>query len=502
MTERPKKTDAIIIGAGISGLLSALALSKEGKKVKIFEKTDIIGGNARSYNIKGYTIDTGPHAITSLHKGPLTRLMNRYGGTLPKMVSHGEYYFRTRYGLYPVPASIKKGIGFKAISAKDKLILSRLILSEIINSTASKNGTNKSVYDIIKRHRLTKNTLKLIDTLCYFMSGASMKKTPSSRMLSGLCVEGINGLSIKDGSTAIKQLFISHSSSKGQKYPLGGIGEITKSVIDAFQKDMVEIITDSPAAKIIIEDGKAKGIESNGKIYKSDIVIHTGFVKDLDKMTTQKLPQEFKDNLKRIKQAKSYTLWLGLKRPLKEIDYNGSEIWFEKGESFWAMPTSNLDPHLAPKGKQLIAFTFIIKKDLSTTKKAAWKTIKEVFPGIESKIEMKHEQVTIPEKAAITTTSFFSGPKSPFRNLYLAGTDTDRRSMGITRASHSIEELIEALKKDSYLKKDIPKKSNQIRLKQMKKHLKRHLKKQLKTYKTLVPSTPSFIEKALKPQDL
>ena len=105
MTERPKKTDAIIIGAGISGLLSALALSKEGKKVKIFEKTDIIGGNARSYNIKGYTIDTGPHAITSLHKGPLTRLMNRYGGTLPKMVSHGEYYFRTR----PIFASTLRG---------------------------------------------------------------------------------------------------------------------------------------------------------------------------------------------------------------------------------------------------------------------------------------------------------------------------------------------------------------------------------------------------------
>ena len=159
------------------------------------------------------------------------------------------------------------------------------------------------------------------------------------------------------------------------------------------------------------------------------------------------MPVEFENKLKKIKQAKSYTIWLGLKSKLKDMDYAGSEVWFESGEPFWAMPTSNLDPNLAPAGKQLIAFSFVVRNNLEETKKEAWKTITSVFPEIEEKIEMKHEQITIPEKAAITTNSFFPGPLSPFKNLYFAGTDTDSRSMGITRAAHSVEEMLKVLKK-------------------------------------------------------
>ncbi|WP_273466801.1 FAD-dependent oxidoreductase [Methanothrix sp.] len=39
-----KKNDVVVIGSGISGLLTALALSREGKKVLILEKEDCIGG--------------------------------------------------------------------------------------------------------------------------------------------------------------------------------------------------------------------------------------------------------------------------------------------------------------------------------------------------------------------------------------------------------------------------------------------------------------------------
>ena len=44
-----KKNDVVVIGSGISGLLTALALSREGKKVLILEKEDCIGGGGRAY---------------------------------------------------------------------------------------------------------------------------------------------------------------------------------------------------------------------------------------------------------------------------------------------------------------------------------------------------------------------------------------------------------------------------------------------------------------------
>ena len=67
--------DAIIIGAGISGLLSALVLSKNEKKVLILEKQERLGGICQSYKINGYTVDNGPHIITRLENGPLRKLI-------------------------------------------------------------------------------------------------------------------------------------------------------------------------------------------------------------------------------------------------------------------------------------------------------------------------------------------------------------------------------------------------------------------------------------------
>ena len=73
-----KKYDVIVVGAGVSGLLAALTLSKHGKKVLVLEKSRHLGGNCSSYIVDGYQVDTGAHAITHLLEGPLKRLMDNY----------------------------------------------------------------------------------------------------------------------------------------------------------------------------------------------------------------------------------------------------------------------------------------------------------------------------------------------------------------------------------------------------------------------------------------
>ncbi|MCK4928037.1 MAG: NAD(P)/FAD-dependent oxidoreductase, partial [Candidatus Aenigmarchaeota archaeon] len=263
--------------------------------------------------------------------------------------------------------------------------------------------------------------------------------------------ESIKKMNAIDSLYGLKRFLISHKTGSRQWYPVGGLGKIIETVIEEFPEDMVEIKMDSGVDTILIEDGKAIGVECDGVIYKSKIVIYTGFVKDLGKVVTEKLPSSFSDNIKKIKQAKSYTLWLGLKEKLAEMDYIGSEVWYESGEPYWAIPVSNYDASLAPAGKQLIAFTFVVRDSVEKTKKDAWETIVSVFPDIEDLVEMKHEQVTVPEKAAITMDSFFCGPCSPFFGLYLAGTDTDPRSMGLTRAAHSVEEILAVMKKNGFI---------------------------------------------------
>jgi phytoene dehydrogenase-like protein len=113
------------------------------------------------------------------------------------------------------------------------------------------------------------------------------------------------------------------------------------------------------------------------------------------------------------------------------------------------MPVSNFDPSLAPKGRQLIGFSAVFKEDdLEKQIKKFKKTIFKAIPNIEKNIEFEHTQVTIPEKAAVTVGVKFPSPRSPIKGLYLVGTDTDMRSMGLTRVSFSVLEAIKFMKED------------------------------------------------------
>ena len=57
--------DCILIGAGVSGIQSALLLAQHNKRVLLLESTLYIGGRARSFIDKqsGDCIDNGQHAL-------------------------------------------------------------------------------------------------------------------------------------------------------------------------------------------------------------------------------------------------------------------------------------------------------------------------------------------------------------------------------------------------------------------------------------------------------
>lgn len=54
-----KKTDILIIGAGLAGLTAARVLKSAGREVKILEASDAPGGRVRTDNFKGFLLDRG-----------------------------------------------------------------------------------------------------------------------------------------------------------------------------------------------------------------------------------------------------------------------------------------------------------------------------------------------------------------------------------------------------------------------------------------------------------
>ena len=69
--------DAIIVGAGVSGMGVAALLSKAGSKVLLLERSPSVGGKLRSVEIDGITFDIGPHALQD--QGNFGKLIGHLG---------------------------------------------------------------------------------------------------------------------------------------------------------------------------------------------------------------------------------------------------------------------------------------------------------------------------------------------------------------------------------------------------------------------------------------
>lgn len=466
--------DVVVIGGGISGLLSALTLSKHGKSVLVLEKNDVVGGNCNSYDVDGFQVDTGPHAITHLREGPLRRLMDEYFTFVPVFLDYGTYYVRTRKGLTKIPSNIQDFVTFNVLPRKDRLLLSQALTKALTMNAFGMLDVNQSVYDFLPKG-LSKDTLDFVDAISPFLSGKSMKETSVNRILYGSSFvrdsvsEDIFKEEIAETNNSSYTSILADKVSKyqltnrlsmlgrlatnrvayAQAYPRGGLRSFLNSVLYSMPAN-VTIRTGSPVREILISEEGATGVSTDTDSFSAETIVYSGFVKNLPSLVT--LPPDYIENLLAMEQTLSLTIWVGLSKKMKEFNYTGSEVWFKNG-AYWAMPISNYDPGIAPKGKQLVGFTFIIdeKNSIESQKKGAFEIILNAIPGIETKIEMTHYQVTIPEKAAVTINGFIAGQRSPITNLYLAGTDTDSRSMGITRAGYSVLELLKVMKEDKKL---------------------------------------------------
>lgn len=69
--------DAIVIGSGIGGLVTATQLAAKGAKVLVLERYLIPGGSAGYFERQGYRFDVGASMIFGLGQNGTTNLLTR-----------------------------------------------------------------------------------------------------------------------------------------------------------------------------------------------------------------------------------------------------------------------------------------------------------------------------------------------------------------------------------------------------------------------------------------
>jgi len=453
------KYDAIVVGAGVSGLLSALALGKEGKNVLVLEKESYVGGVCRSYKVEGYTVDTGPHIITRLDSGPLRVLMDRYFDLIPNFVPFGKYYLRINGQSKDFPWSLKDWMMFDLLPVEDRSLLMKSIIDIAYMVNSGRNMTKVSIKDIMPGS-LSHTAVAFLDYLSYFMLGTSPENAPVSRFIDRKEYKtekqkDENGISIPYVGKMYNMLI--GGKPTDQYYPKGGIQKIVDSLMYSMPQN-VKINLGEELLAINTVKGKRSqdvtGVTSNKGEYQTDAVIYSGFATDIPKLIRDPLPKRYVDNLSKIEKVKSLSIWLGLDEKIFKEDV--SEMWVSTTRDklhTWLIPTSNYDPSLAPKGNQLVGFAFIVPEGMGSEemKRKARHTIFSNIPALEKHMDMIHYQELVPEKATWNMNAGFGDVSTPIGNMYCVGSDSFKRSMGLTRTSYSIIKMLDTFRADGNL---------------------------------------------------
>lgn len=383
-----KRVDTVIIGGGIGGTALGALLAAAGQKVVVVEKNAIIGGRCASYMREGFVVDVGVHLFGLSDKGPLGEVCRRAGepGAIEWVLARNPrvaFHFRGRTRPFTRETMMEN------VDKKELASLGRIMM-EVMS---------------LKREELDSLWyVSLKDWLSRFTAAPALHA--QFAMLCGIyhCITP-EAASAAEFILSLREVMAGRSSG----YPRGGCGAIPRAYQRIIEKQGGEVRLSCPAEKILIENGRARGVLAGGETILGDRVVSNADIKATigGLAAAEHFPPEY---VKRIR-ALTYTahvvaLKVALatritdqKMIMYAFDVSDEEMeriqraYFEGGPlpmvagGMINSPT-NFDPELAPPGCQLIFFGARCERHQDWAKwgEVLMEALRRLFPGIEDHV--------------------------------------------------------------------------------------------------------------------
>ncbi len=418
-----KTYDAIVIGSGIGGLVTATQLAAKGLQVLVLERYLIPGGSAGYFEREGYRFDVGASMIFGFGSEGTTNLLTRalaaVGQEIETIPDASQIHYHLPKGLdlkvhrdyeqflaalgdrFPAEREgIRKFYDecwavFNCLNVMELLSLEelgylfRVFFQHPLACLGLVKYLPQNAGDIARRHIRDPELLKFIDMECYCWSVVPADQTPM----------------INAG------MVFSDRHYGGINYPKGGVGQIAAKLVTGLEQAGGEIRYKARVTEIVIEEGKAVGVKlANGETLKARRIISNATRWDTFEklLPPADLPKSERRWQERYQKSPSFlSLHLGVKAdllpPETECHHILLEDWQEmeapEGTIFVSIPTL-LDPSLAPPGYHII-HTFtpswisdwegLSAKDYAKKKEEAGDRLiarlEAIFPGIGSALD-------------------------------------------------------------------------------------------------------------------
>ncbi|MFN4233571.1 MAG: 1-hydroxycarotenoid 3,4-desaturase CrtD [Bacteroidia bacterium] len=326
---------AIVIGAGIGGLASAVRLAVKGYQVEVYEANSYPGGKLSQFEKNGFRFDAGPSLFTMPE---LVEELFITAGKNPK--EHFNYIRLNEICKYFYEdGTILTAFGNKDEFAKEAFnktgvdknaIIEHLNKSAYIYHSTAHLFLEKSLHKI--KSYLSLKTLWSIFQLPFLNIFTSMDAVNKKALKNEKMRQLFNRYATYNGSNPYKAPgilnIIPHLEfNMGAYFPKGGMYQITESIYKLACSLNVKFHFNSKVEKIIIEDKKAVGIIANSKEEKADIVVCNMDVVPAYRylMPEQKQPEKI---LKQERSSSALIFYWGIKKEFPQLILHN--IFFSK----------------------------------------------------------------------------------------------------------------------------------------------------------------------------
>ncbi|MBE9191278.1 carotene isomerase [Gloeocapsopsis crepidinum LEGE 06123] len=415
--------DAIIIGSGIGGLVSATQLAAKGAKVLVLESYTIPGGSSGYFEREGYHFDVGASMIFGFGTQGTTNLLTKALEAvevkletiadpvqihyhLPKGIElkvHKNYekFLQELGNIFPHE---RQGIrqfydecwkvfnclnSMELLSLEEPRYLARVFFQHPLACLGLVKYLPKNVGDIARRYIKDPELLQFIDIECYCWSVVPANLTPM----------------INAG------MVFSDRHYGGINYPKGGVGQIAQKLVAGLEKAGGEIQYKARVSKILLDGDRAIGVElASGKTYYAKRIISNATRWDTFEklLPADEMPAAERKWQQRYQKSPSFlSLHLGVQADVLPIGTECHHIVLEdwqnmadpEGTLFVSIPTL-LDSDLAPAGYHIVhAFTpswvddwqALSSSEYEQKKEAAAgrviERLEKIFPGLDAGLD-------------------------------------------------------------------------------------------------------------------